>query len=148
MARIIVSEDDFDVQAELKALKLNGVGAIVNFIGVVRDHASSPELTAMSLEHYPGMTEQEIEKIVDIAIKRWALADVTVIHRVGRLKPQENIVLVVAASAHRQAAFDGANYIMDYLKTRAPFWKCEETAKEAVWVDAREADETALDKWS
>ena len=148
MNRIIVSEDDFDVQAELKALKLNGVGAIVNFIGVVRDHASSPELTAMTLEHYPGMTEQEIEKIVDIAIKRWALADVTVIHRVGRLKPQENIVLVIAASAHRQAAFDGANYIMDYLKTRAPFWKCEETAKGAVWVDAREADETALDKWS
>lgn len=148
MARIIVSEDDFDVQAELKALKLNGVGAIVNFIGVVRDHASSPELTAMTLEHYPGMTEQEIEKIVDIAMERWALADVTVIHRVGRLKPQENIVLVIAASAHRQAAFDGANYIMDYLKTLAPFWKCEETAKGAVWVDAREADETALDKWS
>ncbi len=145
--KISVTEEDFDVSAELEALKSSSVGAIVSFVGIVRDNAESPDLHAMTLEHYPGMTEQEINKIVDIAIAKWSLFGVTVIHRVGRLLPQENIVLVAVASAHRQAAFDSANYIMDYLKTKATFWKCEETSEGASWVEAKDADDDALDKW-
>ena len=147
MHKVLVSEDDFDVTKELDALKSAGVGALVSFVGIVRDNAESPDLTAMTLEHYPGMTEQEINKITDIAAKKWSLFGITVIHRVGRLHPLDNIVLVAVSSAHRQAAFDGANFIMDYLKTQAPFWKCEETSKGARWVDARDTDEDALAKW-
>lgn len=147
MHKVIVSEDDFDVTKELDALKSAGVGALVSFVGIVRDNAKNPNLTAMTLEHYPGMTEQEISKITDIAAKKWSLFGITVIHRVGRLHPLDNIVLVAVSSAHRQAAFDGANFIMDYLKTQAPFWKCEETSAGARWVDARDSDEDALAKW-
>ena len=147
MGRVIVTEDDFDIGKEMDSLKQSGVGAIASFVGIVRDYAEGPSLIAMTLEHYEGMTEQEISNIIDIACDRWPLADVTVIHRIGRLLPHDNIVFVGTASAHREAAFEGAHFIMDYLKTKAPFWKQEETEQGASWVDARETDDTALEKW-
>ena len=113
----------------------------------MRDNADNTRLLAMTLEHYPGMTEMEISTIIEEAKGRWPLASVRVIHRVGRLLPEENIVFVGTASAHRQAAFESAAFIMDYLKTKAPFWKKEETEQGANWVDARETDEDALRRW-
>jgi len=145
---IIITADDFDAGAEIEALRLAGVGAIATFSGIVRDNAENPDLIAMTLEHFPGMTEQEIQTIIDEARERWPLQAVRVIHRVGRLLPQENIVFVGTASAHRQAAFDSAAFIMDYLKTRAPLWKKEETRAGAAWVEAREDDDIALQKWT
>ena len=139
---------DFDAGAEIDKLRLAGVGAIVTFSGIVRNNAESPDLIAMTLEHFPGMTEREIENIIEEACNRWPLTAVKVIHRVGRLLPQENIVFVGTASAHRQAAFDSAAFIMDYLKTRAPFWKKEETSEGTHWVEAREIDDMALHKWT
>lgn len=147
METVLITEQDFDIDAEYSALKTAGVGAVVIFAGIVRDTAGNPELQAMTLEHYPGMTEKEIESITEQARARWPLLGVRVIHRVGRLLPEENIVFVGCASAHRSAAFESAAFIMDYLKTKAPFWKKEETATGASWVDAREADEAALAKW-
>jgi molybdopterin synthase catalytic subunit len=147
METVLITEQDFDIDAEYSALKTAGVGAVVIFAGIVRDSADNPELRAMTLEHYPGMTEKEITIITEQARARWPLQGVRVIHRVGRLLPEENIVFVGIASAHRSAAFESAAFIMDYLKTKAPFWKKEETATEACWVDAREADEAALTKW-
>ena len=123
MSDITITTEDFNAGDEINALRLAGVGAIVTFTGIVRDKAEHPDLIAMTLEHFPGMTEQEIQTIVDQARERWPLRAVRVIHRVGRLLPQENIVFVGTASAHRQAAFDSASFIMDYLKTKAPFWK-------------------------
>ena len=139
---------DFDAGAEIDKLRLVGVGAIVTFSGIVRNNAESPDLIAMTLEHFPGMTEREIQNIIEQACSRWPLTAVKVIHRVGRLLPQENIVFVGTASAHRQAAFDSAAFIMDYLKTRAPFWKKEETSAGDHWVEAREIDDMALHKWT
>ena len=147
METILITQDDFDIAGEYEALKQAGVGAVVIFSGVVRDNADSPRLLAMTLEHYPGMTEMEISTIIEEAKGRWLLASVRVIHRVGRLLPEENIVFVGTASAHRQAAFESAAFIMDYLKTKAPFWKKEETEQGANWVDARETDEDALRRW-
>lgn len=147
METVLITEQDFDIDAEYSALKTAGVGAVVIFAGIVRDSADNPELRAMTLEHYPGMTEKEITIITEQARARWPLQGVRVIHRVGRLLPEENIVFVGCASVHRSAAFESAAFIMDYLKTKAPFWKKEETATEARWVDAREADEAALTKW-
>lgn len=147
METVLITEQDFDIDAEYSALKTAGVGAVVIFAGIVRDSADNLELRAMTLEHYPGMTEKEITIITEQARARWPLQGVRVIHRVGRLLPEENIVFVGTASAHRSAAFESAAFIMDYLKTKAPFWKKEETATEARWVDAREADEAALTKW-
>ena len=147
MQKILISEADFDIRAEYDALKKAGVGAVVMFAGIVRDMAKDPQLVAMTLEHYPGMTEQEIENIILQAEARWPLQGVRVIHRVGRLLPQENIVFVGTASAHREAAFESAAFIMDYLKTNAPFWKKEESKTGSAWVDPRQADETALHKW-
>ena len=147
METVLITEQDFDIDAEYSALKTVGVGAVVIFAGIVRDTADNPELHAMTLEHYPGMTEKEIGSITEQARARWPLLGVRVIHRVGRLLPEENIVFVGCASAHRSAAFESAAFIMDYLKTKAPFWKKEETATGASWVDAREADEAALTKW-
>ena len=147
MADITITTEDFNAEAEINALRLAGVGAIVTFTGVVRDKAEHPDLIAMTLEHFPGMTEQEIQTIIDQARERWPLRAVRVIHRVGRLLPQENIVFVGTASAHRQAAFDSASFIMDYLKTKAPFWKKEETPAGASWVEARDDDDKALEKW-
>ena len=147
METILITQDDFDIAGEYEALKQAGVGAVVIFSGVVRDNADNPRLLAMTLEHYPGMTEMEISTIIEEAKGRWPLARVRVIHRVGRLLPEENIVFVGTASAHRQAAFESAAFIMDYLKTKAPFWKKEETEEGANWVDARETDEDALKRW-
>ena len=147
METILITQDDFDIAGEYEALKQAGVGAVVIFSGVVRDNADNPHLLAMTLEHYPGMTEMEISTIIEEAKGRWPLASVRVIHRVGRLLPEENIVFVGTASAHRQAAFESAAFIMDYLKTKAPFWKKEETEQGANWVVARETDEDALRRW-
>ena len=147
MQKILISEADFDIGAEAEALKKAGVGAVVTFAGIVRDTAKDPQLISMTLEHYPGMTEQEIENIILQAEARWPLQGVRVIHRVGRLLPEENIVFVGTASAHRAAAFESAAFIMDYLKTNAPFWKKEESKTGSAWVDARQTDETALHKW-
>ena len=147
METILITQDDFDIAGEYEALKQAGVGAVVIFSGMVRDNADNPRLLAMTLEHYPGMTEMEISTIIEEAKGRWPLASVRVIHRVGRLLPEENIVFVGTASAHRQAAFESAAFIMDYLKTKAPFWKKEETEQGANWVDARETDEDALRRW-
>ena len=141
-----ITEDDFDIAAEHQKLKSVTAGAIVTFTGTVRDLADGG-LQAMTLEHYPGMTESEIETIVSTAKARWPLTAVSVIHRVGRLQPLDNIVFVGCASAHRGAAFDAANFIMDYLKTNAPFWKKEDGPDGAKWVDARDTDTAALARW-
>ena len=150
MARVLVQEAPFDAGAELAALYAgrHEVGGIGCFLGVVRDAASAGPLLAMTLEHYPGMTERALRAIAEEAERRWALAGCTVIHRVGRLRPGEPIVLVATASAHRQAALDSTAFLIDWLKTRAPFWKQEHFATgESAWVDAREADEAAAERW-
>lgn len=143
-----ISEDDFDIAAEHEVLKSSDAGAIVTFTGTVRDLTDGGGLNAMTLEHYPGMTESEIESIIVEAKTRWPLKKITVIHRVGRLLPKENIVFVGCSSAHRGAAFDGANFIMDFLKTKAPFWKLEDGPDGAVWVDARASDMAAISRWN
>jgi molybdopterin synthase catalytic subunit len=142
-----VQNEDFDVGAESRALQADNVGAIALFVGTVRGMNSDQGVTAMTLEHYPGMTEQELDRIEAEAMSRWPLENVTIIHRVGRLVAGDQIVLVAAASAHRQAAFDAAQFIMDFLKTDAPFWKAEERGDVTSWVDARQSDTSALDKW-
>ena len=144
-----VQENDFDVGAELKALTAGrtDIGAVVTFTGLVRDLNDGSGVSAMTLEHYPGMTEKELERIEAEARDRWPLNDALIVHRVGRMEPGEQIVLVIAASAHRQAAFDAASFLMDFLKTRAPFWKLEEGEAGGQWVDARETDDAAADKW-
>ena len=143
-----VQTEDFDVGAESRALQADAVGAIALFVGTVRGLSSDNGVTAMTLEHYPGMTESELERIEAEARARWPLEDVTIIHRVGRLEAGDQIVLVGAASAHRQAAFDAAQFIMDFLKTDAPFWKAEERGDETTWVDARESDDAARKRWT
>ncbi len=145
-----VQREDFDVGAEVRALSAGrtDIGAVVTFTGLVRGEAKGQPITSMTLEHYPGMTEQELARVEAEAAERWPLQASLVIHRYGDLKPGDNIVLVVTASAHRQAAFDAANFLMDYLKSRAPFWKKETGADgEGQWVDARDSDAAALDKW-
>jgi molybdopterin synthase catalytic subunit len=144
-----VQAGDFDVGAELAQLGAAqaGVGAVASFVGVVRTAPGNDDVAAMTLEHYPGMTERAIEAIVAEAGQRWHLLGVTVIHRVGRLLPGECIVLAAVAAAHRGEAFAACEFIMDYLKTRAPFWKKEETPQGSRWVDAREDDETAAARW-
>ena len=143
-----VQTEDFDVGVESRALQADSVGAIALFVGTVRGLSSDNGVTAMTLEHYPGMTESELERIETEARTRWPLEDVTIIHRVGRLEAGDQIVLVGAASPHRQAAFDAAQFIMDFLKTDAPFWKAEERGDETSWVDARESDNAARDRWT
>jgi len=143
-----VQTEDFDVGAESRALQADAVGAIALFVGTVRGLSSDNGVTAMTLEHYPGMTESELERIEAEARARWPLEDVTIIHRVGRLEAGDQIVLVGTASAHRQAAFDAAQFIMDFLKTDAPFWKAEERGNETSWVDARESDDVARKRWT
>jgi molybdopterin synthase catalytic subunit len=143
-----VQTEDFDVGAESRALQADAVGAIALFVGTVRGMSSDNGVTAMTLEHYPGMTEDELERIEAEARARWPLEDVTIIHRVGRLEAGDQIVLVGAASPHRQAAFDAAQFIMDFLKTDAPFWKAEERGAKTSWVDARESDDAARKRWT
>lgn len=145
-----VQRDDFDVGAEVRALAKDrtDIGAIVTFTGVMRSDNDGASVTAMTLEHYPGMTEAELARVEEDARTRWPLQACLVVHRVGKLRPGDNIVLVVTASAHREAAFAAAEFLMDYLKTRAPFWK-KETRADGVerWVDARDSDETAAGRW-
>ncbi|NND49974.1 MAG: molybdenum cofactor biosynthesis protein MoaE [Rhizobiales bacterium] len=143
---ISVQQEDFDVAAEIAALGgADGeIGAIVSFTGIVR---GDDGLLAMTLEHYPGMTEKALEDIEAKAHARWPLKASRIIHRTGRLEPGDNIVLVITASAHRQAAFEAASFLMDYLKTEAPFWKLEERPEGTRWVEAREADDAARSRW-
>ena len=140
--RISVQREDFDAGAEIRALSGDPkIGAIASFVGLVRD-------VAMTLEHYAGMTEREIRKIVDEAAGRWKVMDVTVIHRYGELEPADQIVLVAVASAHRGDAFAACEFIMDYLKTRAPFWKKEHRAEGTKWVEAKRSDDDAAGRWA
>lgn len=143
---IRVQTEDFDIGAEVAALTNGrpGIGAVVTFSGLVRDTGG---ISSMELEHYPGMTEKELARIETEANARWPLQATLIVHRVGKLSPGDNIVLVVAASSHRDAAFQAASFLMDYLKTRAPFWKREETGDKSHWVDARESDDEATAKW-
>jgi len=143
-----VQTEDFDVGKESRALQAETVGGIALFVGTVRGLSSDDGVTAMTLEHFPGMPESELERIEAEARQRWPLEDVTIIHRVGRLLPGEQIVMVAAASAHRQAAFDAAQFIMDFLKTDAPFWKAEERGGKTSWVEAKDSDDDARAKWS
>ena len=146
---VSVQGHDFDPGAELAALSAVGteVGAVASFVGLVRAAHEGAEVSAMTLEHYPGMTERALEEIVAEAARRWPLLALRVIHRYGRLLPGERIVFVGVASAHRGAAFAACEFVMDYLKTRAPFWKREETPLGARWVDARESDDSAAARW-
>ena len=151
MAHIKVQTEDFDIGAEIVALTegRTDIGGIGCFVGTVRaDRGAGSEVAGMTLEHYPGMTERAIGKIADQAAERWPLLGCTIIHRVGALRPGDNIVLVVAASSHRQAALDATAFLIDWLKTKAPFWKREDHAGgEGAWVDAREADDAAASRW-
>jgi len=142
-----IQKEDILVDEDIKALKLAGVGAVVSFLGIVRDYSDNQSLIALNLEHYPEMTESEIDKIIDEAAARWPLFGVRIIHRVGRLLPTDNIVFVGTASAHRNAAFESADFIMDFLKTKAPFWKKEETTKGAHWVQSRDIDLKSIKRW-
>lgn len=145
-----IQTEDFDAGAEMARLRAGNpkIGAIASFIGVVRDINDGDAVSELVLEHYPGMTEKALQKIVDEAKARWALYDVLVIHRVGRLLPTDQIVLVVTTSAHRGEAFSACEFLMDYLKTRAPFWKNERTPAGSRWVDARDSDDSAAARWS
>jgi molybdopterin synthase catalytic subunit len=145
-----VQAEDFDLSAEVAQLRASNpkVGGIVTFVGTVRDLNEGAQVAEMELEHYPGMTEQSIMAIMEKAQQRWPIYDALVIHRIGPLKPMEQIVLVAVTSAHRGEAFAACEFIIDYLKTEAPFWKKEQTPDGARWVDARVTDETALRKWT
>jgi molybdopterin synthase catalytic subunit len=146
---IRVQREDFDVGAELDALTRGktAIGGVTSFVGLVRDVAGSERITAMTLEHYPGMTERELQAMADEARRRWPLDAVLIVHRYGRLEPGERIVLVAAASAHREAAFAACHFLVDWLKSKAPFWKLEETPQGARWVDAQASDEAAAKRW-
>lgn len=144
-----VQEADFDLGAELAGLRAGDarVGALASFVGLVRDINEGAGVSEMTLEHYPGMTEKALEEIVVEAKSRWEIYNALVIHRVGPLKPCDQIVLVAVTSAHRGEAFAACEFIMDYLKTRAPFWKQEQTPEGARWVDARDKDDSAAQRW-
>lgn len=147
---IRVQTEDFDLSTEVARLRAKdgGIGAVASFIGTVRDINEGAGVSEMELEHYPGMTEKALEDIVARAKARWRLADALVIHRVGPLKPLDQIVLVAVTSAHRGEAFAACEFIMDFLKSEAPFWKKEQTPDGARWVDARVSDEAALSRWT
>jgi molybdopterin synthase catalytic subunit len=149
MATIRLQHEDFDAAAEAARIARGrtDIGAVVTFTGICRDHEAGQGVSALTLEHYPGMAEEEIARHVAEAETRWPLNGVTVIHRYGRMVPGDNIVLVVTAAAHRAAAFAAAEFLMDYLKTRAPFWKQEERAGATAWVDAKQADDEAAERW-
>jgi len=147
--KIVIQTEDFDVSTELDLLRkdLPGIGGINIFVGTVRDVHQGDVVAAMELEHYPGMTEKSLQDIVEQAKKRWDVLNATIIHRVGKLYPSDQIVLVAVASAHRGDAYSACEFIMDYLKTAAPFWKKETTPEGSRWVDARTSDEERLKKW-
>jgi molybdopterin synthase catalytic subunit len=146
---IRVQREDFDVGAELAALSQGKttIGGITSFVGLVRDVAGGARVRAMTLEHYPGMTERQLAEVEAEAHRRWPLDAVLIIHRYGRLEPGERIVLVATASAHREAAFESCHFLIDWLKTKAPFWKLEETPDGARWVDAQAGDGAAAGRW-
>jgi len=147
--KIVVRSEAFDLGAEVDAMRWGrtDIGAIASFVGLARDMNEGSGVAAMTLEHYPGMTEKALGRLVEEAKSRWALLDVTVIHRIGRLLPGDPIVLVAVASSHRGEAFAACEFIMDYLKTRAPFWKKEETPAGERWVEARASDDAAAARW-
>jgi molybdopterin synthase catalytic subunit len=149
---IRVQREDFDVGAELESLTRgnHAIGGLASFVGLVRDLHSPGDggIAAMTLEHYPGMTEKMLAEIEAEAVRRWPLDASLIIHRFGRMEPGERIVLVACASRHRDAAFEACRFLMDWLKTKAPFWKLEETASGARWVDARDSDDAAAARWS
>jgi molybdopterin synthase catalytic subunit len=149
-ATIRIQKADFDVAQEIAALSKGrtDVGAVVSFTGICRGTEGSEPIAALTLEHYPEMAEAEIKRHAEEAIARWPLQGLTIIHRFGRITPGENIVLVVTASSHRQAAFEAAEFLMDYLKTNAPFWKQEESARGASWIEARDHDDAAAARWT
>ena len=146
---IRIQENDFDISSEVATLRKGDprVGAVVTFLGTVRDMNEGSQVKGMTLEHYPGMTEKALEKILDQAKARWDIYNTLVIHRVGPLLPEDQIVLVAVTSAHRGEAFAACEFIMDYLKTAAPFWKKEDTPDGARWIDARVTDEAAMARW-
>ncbi len=146
---ISVQTDDFDIAAEIDQLtgQDRNIGAVVSFTGLVREMTGDGAIDTMELEHYPGMTERALEDIAAQANARWSLQGLRIVHRHGPLKPGERIVLVLTASRHREAAFEAAAFLMDFLKTQAPFWKKESGASGGRWVDAREADTAAADRW-
>ena len=148
-ARVRIQQEDFDVAAEIAALRRDdpGVGAVCSFIGTVRDRSEGSSVSAMELEHYPGMTEKAIEGMIAEAFRRFEIRAARVIHRVGPLQVQDQIVLVVVTSSHRGESFRACEFLMDYLKTQAPFWKKEKTPEGERWVDARVADDAALERW-
>ncbi len=145
-----VQTEDFDVGAEIARLREGNpkVGAVASFVGIVRDLNDGDAVATLTLEHYPGMTEKSLEDIVAQAKQRWDIYDALVVHRVGTLQPLDQIVLVVVTSAHRGESFKACEFLMDYLKTRAPFWKKEVTPQGSRWVEARASDDTAADRWS
>lgn len=147
---IRVQKAPFDIEREMRALKAanHRIGGVALFVGTVRDLSAQGAVSAMTLEHYPGMTERALEAIDREARQRFELEASLIIHRYGRLEPGDDIVLVIAASAHREAAFDACRFLMDWLKTRAPFWKLEETPRGARWVAAEERDEAAAARWT
>ena len=149
-ATIRIQQADFDIAQEIAALTRGrtDIGAVVSFSGICRGSENGEPIAALTLEHYPGMAEEEIKRHADEAMSRWPLTGLTVIHRVGRIAPGENIVLVLAASQHRQAAFHAAEFLMDYLKTNAPFWKREESARGSSWIEARDHDDAATARWT
>ena len=147
--RVRIQAEDFDLGAEVAALRAGdaNVGAVAAFVGTVRDRNDGAGVASMELEHYPGMTERSIEALVDTALQRFDIRAVRVIHRIGVLMPQDQIVLVAVTSSHRGSAFQACEFLMDYLKTQAPFWKKEQTPEGARWVDARSTDDAALARW-
>jgi molybdopterin synthase catalytic subunit len=152
LTRVLITKDDFDLSTEVAALRAadRRVGAVCSLIGTVRERAlepQSPHVLSLELEHYPGMTEKAIEAMIDEALKRFDIYAARIVHRVGLLKVTDQIVLVAVSSAHREMSFRACEFLMDYLKTQAPFWKKEQTAAGAQWVDARISDDAALAKW-
>jgi molybdopterin synthase catalytic subunit len=149
LPRVHIQTDDFDLSSEVAALRRDDprVGAVCAFVGTVRDRNDGQSVSTLELEHYPGMTEQAIEAMIDAALARFDIFGARVIHRVGLLQPQDQIVLVAVSAAHRGESFRACEFLIDYLKTQAPFWKKEQTAQGAHWVDARVSDDAALAKW-
>ena len=144
-----VQTEDFDVGVEVNAMRLShpNIGAVVSFVGQVRDLNDGDHVATMTLEHYPGMTEKSLSGIVEQAVARWSIADALIVHRVGKLKPLDQIVLVLVASAHRKDAFAACEFMMDFLKTEAPFWKKEQTPNGERWVEAKDSDDQAKNRW-
>ena len=146
---IRVQTEDFDIGAEISRMTAGNteIGGLASFVGLVRDYAGDEKISSMTLEHYPGMTEKELAKLEAEACERWELQDVLIVHRYGTLNPGDHIVLVVTASAHREASLESCQFLIDWLKTKAPFWKLEDRESGAQWVESRNEDSVSADKW-